>query len=364
MSKITFLIGNGFDLACGLRTKYKDTYHDYVNSTPSSPSEEIAQFKKTIQENIPTWADFEMKLIDYARTLKSEKELLTCLRDYDAFLNDYLQGVQQEFWTANSALEKGANAVIKEVGRSLSYFYTGLTENDVRGIRNVILRSTPVNYKFISFNYTDVFDRLVVSAFNCGEVSIFDASCIRSDVQHIHGILGEDVTLGIDNEAQLTDLPYGITSRGKRALIKPVFLQMYDDNRLEEAKKKKKKSDVVCIFGLSLGDSDATWRSQLASWLKANKTNHLIYYKHKNMVKKYHSTAKTQKMDDEEDSKEELISLLFDHSLEKEEKEALLNQIHAPVGVSLFNITEALKKERDNAVWKTEMKKKLETHPI
>ena len=44
MASITFMIGNGFDLACGLKSRYTDTYEGYVSSDSSSPV--IEKFKK------------------------------------------------------------------------------------------------------------------------------------------------------------------------------------------------------------------------------------------------------------------------------------------------------------------------------
>jgi len=42
---IVFIIGNGFDLNLGLKTKYTDVYKDYCK-TSTSDSELIRRFKK------------------------------------------------------------------------------------------------------------------------------------------------------------------------------------------------------------------------------------------------------------------------------------------------------------------------------
>ena len=60
------------------------------------------------------------------------------------------------------------------------------------------------------------------------------------------------------------------------------------------------------------------------------------------MNKTYHPTAVTLKMDDEEDVKEDLFSLLFREPLEKERKERIISQIHIPIGVKIFNIEHAM----------------------
>lgn len=57
-----FLIGNGFDLNCGMKTRYFDVYKGYVKE--SSSSEIIKNFKERITSNIENWGDFEMAMAD------------------------------------------------------------------------------------------------------------------------------------------------------------------------------------------------------------------------------------------------------------------------------------------------------------
>ncbi len=358
MSNITFMIGNGFDLACGLKSRYVDTYDGYI--IRSSSSLVIEKFKNTIQKNILTWADFELQLAEYAKDLKSETELIACLRDYDEFLNDYLLSEQKKFWDEYGDVLSGESYILQEMGQSLAQFYNGLTVNDVRGIDIVFKRDPNIHFNFISFNYTNLFDTFLQKTVDSGYLATnlqYRFSC--SNVLHIHGALGSDVTLGIDNENQLKGLSYGITNRAKRVLIKPVFLQNYDKNRLSTAREIITNSDIICVFGLSLGDSDLIWREQLAQWLKEDNNHHLIYYKHSNILKTYHSTALTKKMDDEEDGKAELFALLFDEIIEEEKKAEIISRIHIPVGMKLFNIEHAMSEARLLSQQKNELKAKL-----
>ena len=355
---VTFLIGNGFDLACGLKSKYLDSYDGYTTSASSSVA--VEKFKKSIERNNLTWADFEMQLAKYASEFETEEELLMCLRDYNAYLNDYLYLEQLRFWNNHKDVIVQKNAVLYEVGRSLTQFYYGLTNNDVNDISSIINSDGKVDYSFISFNYTDILDRLVKGAYDLGYLSSSDSSLVISisEVIHIHGMLRRDMVMGIDNERQLSSHSYKITRRARRSLIKPVFLQSYDQSRLDNAINIIEKSNIICIFGLSLGDSDLTWRKLLAQWLKSNRDHHLVYYNHSNMIKTYHSSAITKKMDDEEDGKEDFFSLLYNETIE-EEKESILNRIHIPVGMKLFNIDDALFEQAKIDQKKNEMRAKL-----
>lgn len=361
MPNITFMIGNGFDLACGLKSSFTDTYDGYINSAPASSSDAIDRFKRAIKKDIPTWADFEMQLANYAKELDSESQLLACIRDYDAYLSDYLQHEQQEYWKQYEYLLDRNSPVLSEIGRSLTGFYSGLTKNDIQTFQRIIQYNSSVDFRFISFNYTNLLDLFIENAFKKGAVSPpQNQTYRRSGVLHIHGALGGDVTLGVDNESQLSKLSYNVSSRGKRTIIKPVFLQSYDSNRLETAEHFIQESDIICIFGLSLGDSDLTWRKELAKWLEVERDHHLVYYKHDFMGRTYHTTAITQRMDDEDNCKEEFFPLLFGDDLENEKKAEIMKQIHIPVGVSIFNIDKAILEANKAAQKKAEIKSSLE----
>ncbi len=348
MANVVFLIGNGFDLACGLKSRYSDTYDFYIESISSIPA--ISKFKQTIKKDVSTWADFEMQLVEYAKDLETETDLLACLRDYNAFLNDYLLNQQEAFWDKYEVLIQEHNSVLKEIGRSIAKFYQGLTNNDIRAIRTSLLRDGIIHYGFINFNYTNVFDRFLDFAFKAEYVKDqleYSYSC--SEVIHIHGSLGSDVILGVDNETQLLELPYSITNKARRNIIKPVFLREFDEERFKTAADMLLKSDIVCVFGLSLGDSDYTWRKLIASWLKLETSHHLVFFKHNYMNRKYHSTAVSNKMDDEEDGKEELLSILFDEPLVDNIKKMILDKMHVPVGVRIFDF------DLDNALKEIEV---------
>ena len=341
MSVVTFLIGNGFDLACGLRSKFTHTYDEYVKS--ASKNDNIRRFKQCINSDIPTWADFEMKMADYAKTLPDERAFIECINDYKEFLNRYLLREQGRFNESLAFDITVADAARKEMEKSIDNFYDGITPNDRRIITSVL--SWPRVYCFISFNYTTVLDYLVRSVFTTeyvqGDIHLRNR---QQPVVHIHGTLNNDVVLGVDNENQLIDLPYSLSPRGKRKYIKPVFVEKYDDQRKQDALQWLNSSDVICIFGMALGDSDLTWKKELGGWLKENERHHLVYYKHSLSCKEYPLTDVTEKMDDEEDAKESFITSIFGDELNEASSKQMMNQIHIPAGVSLFRIEEAIKK--------------------
>lgn len=341
MAVVTFLIGNGFDLACGLKSKFTDTYNGYVSTESSSCI--VSQFKKTIEKDIKSWADFEMRMAEYAKTFNNENELAECVEDYSAYLDSYLLQEQKDFNDSYEATEELARSLRMEIGDSLFNFYKGLTPKDTRAIASALSDGVRRQYRFICFNYTDIFEKLVSEVFSNGEINIFsERECISKPTLHIHGKLGEDLVLGVDNEFQMSGLPYELNSKGRRAIIKPVFLEEYDDYRKKQADSFIQESNVICVFGLSLGDSDLSWRNALAEWIEKDKNNHLVYYSHDLSSRTYLSSAAGRKMADEEHYKAWLIEKLFgEKNVEKDLAKTLNAQIHIPVGKTIFNINAA-----------------------
>lgn len=98
MSRIvTFLIGSGFDLNLGLKTRYADFYPHYVRDPEfASTDREIHAFKKNFHPNPNRdvlWADFEKALGLYTTSppLDQEHSLRKCLQDFKRCFARYLQ---------------------------------------------------------------------------------------------------------------------------------------------------------------------------------------------------------------------------------------------------------------------------------
>ena len=79
---VAFLLGNGFDLQLGLKTRYENFY-EYYSKRPSA-NELISHLKEHINDYLEgkknrlpdvNWEDLEMALGKYTKELKSYEEL-------------------------------------------------------------------------------------------------------------------------------------------------------------------------------------------------------------------------------------------------------------------------------------------------
>ncbi len=357
---ITFLIGNGFDLNCGLKTSYKDVYVGYCE-TPSQ-SDLIREFKEDIEDDfkknkggkLERWGDFEVAMAGYMKKFKSEQEFLTCLRDFKNYLNQYLLTVDSEFGEIINYIRDSLYGEMKD---SLFSFYKGINNNTTYAIENqqISNRGNRIssNYKAIIFNYTSVFEKL------CNIRNKGGFALPNIDTIHIHGVLNSNVVLGMDSSSQLTDLKFKLSSKGKRAFDKNFFNESFDRRRKEAALDAINGSDVICVFGMSLGISDLTWRTTLLDWISQNEQAHLFIYKHNMSNMKVWSAD--EKMDYEEDAKNDL--LLNDWNINISATDTYFDRIHIPCGKSIFNIkpiVENYKSELEEE--KEEFRKQLESN--
>ena len=330
---ITFLIGNGFDIRLGMKTKYTDMYSSYLAA--HSPNSVIGDFKKALQKTAPdgyqTWGDFEIAMARYASNFKSESELIACVRDFKEHLGEHLTKEQDSF-RQYSKERLGHIACAKEMERSLRSFHRGQTPNVVNAIE-ALGDLEFANIKFVTFNYTTVLDQIIADY-----TSYYKNADVKKPI-HIHGSLNTDVVLGVDRTEQFDSLPYILSPRGERAFIKPSFNSQFDSARVEAAEQAITKSDVICIYGMSLGPSDDTWIRKIYDWLTIDSNHHLICFKYPSQ--KFSAWRRDEMMDMEDNHREELLSRLGG----SERLEGIDNQVHIPIGYDIFDFRNAIEEE-------------------
>lgn len=337
--RITFLLGNGLDLNCGCRSSYKDIYKFYIRQ----PSKD--EWIKKLKEEISTWSDFEMEMAKFVSACKSEQEAIDCIRDFKRQMDKYLSAENQRM---NSEIEEDEDTdffnqgILDEIKRSIQSFYKNCIPNVSIEIEKS-MKNAPIYYDFISFNYTSFLDSLLIQV--AKELSdeknksiSKDMFCEDPTLIHIHGTLGGNELVGIDDRTQFGTLPYNHDSLD-RVFIKPLLNVLIDLQRFVDASTAIKKADIICVFGMSLGDSDLTWRTELLDWLKGDEKHHLFLYDYSQ-----YNTDKfliDEKMDAESEARTAFLTRCnFDvSSFEK--------QIHIPIGVNLFNIQAQIERKKE-----------------
>lgn len=335
MTNVTFLIGNGFDLNCGLRTRFTDMYPSYLEK--ESTNAFIRKFKEDIKKDekmhFQSWSDFEMGMASYLQQLNSEEEFLSCLEDFSAHMNDYLLQEQESF----SKIVQGQISVYvtERFEKTLNSFYHGLPQNGkIKEIENR-LSVDPANYSFIIYNYTNSFDYLLDIYLHTHD-TVNMRQKFKNPI-HIHGSLAIGTALGIDNEGQIGNLKFKLSQSAKRAFIKPFYNSIFDAAIPKEALNMIIESHIICIFGKQLGQSDLTWNKAVFEWLLADSTHELIFWDHH--CSTFKSNVSFVKMNKEDETKRKI---LIDLGGNLERNSDILSQIHIPIGINAFNIRDGI----------------------
>lgn len=329
MSNLLFLIGNGFDLNCGLKSKYIDVYKYYCNKK-TNDTEVIKKFKNDLRNNYENWSDFEIGIPIYAKKLSNENELIECIRDFRKSLKEYLNIEEKKFYDTINSFPELRNLIRDETRKSINSFYKGISNNISRLVHDTNFPS------FITFNYTSILDNFIFYSYETTNDSFkFKSDRLGNNVLHIHGAYNQGTpVLGIDRIDQI-DVSYELTNKGKRTIIKPNFNSEFDDNRIESANILINDAKYICVFGLSLGLSDLMWRELIISWLDRFETHHLFIYDY--TVYNEMSLDDDERLDLEDDLKNKLF---LNWGLETSSK--LWKQIHIPCGNRIFNYKELI----------------------
>ena len=339
--EIVFLLGNGLDLNCGCKSAYLDIYKYYI-SQPSTN-----KWIETLKKDISTWGDFEMEMAGYVSGFKSEREAMICIRDFKRKMDEYLQTendrMNNEIYVGNGAAISNQK-IADEIEKSIKGFY----QNCVPNVRHEIERKInyePIYYTFISFNYTTFLDPLILNiakrlSDNKNKSIDDNMYCIDPDIIHIHGTLKGNEILGIDNVDQFGQIKYPHETLEK-SFVKPNLNNLVDSQRISNASNAIKQADIICVFGMSLGDSDLTWRKLLLDWLQSDKHHHLVMYDYSQCNTENYLID--QKIEAEDIAKEKFLTKC------NIQIQGIEKQIHIPIGANIFNIKDEIEKQKQLA---------------
>ena len=273
---ITFMIGNGFDLNLNLKTGYKDFYKYYIENT----KEDI--ISKSIKNNYELWADLELGLGLLLKDIDESQidEFLDSKANLEALLTDYLTKESSKLSIVDE------NKFAEEFTKKVVDFLDGFCTEDKNQFKSIISKTTEtINYRFITFNYTNILAKMIelVKSKSDKFTSHVAVATRHTDVlwtpHHIHGTLdGEDLILCVDNPSQIDNEILRNDRRITDYMIKTNVNKALGERKVEIAKEIIDKSKYICLFGLSIGDTDATWWKYLVEWLNRSDSNRLVLF--------------------------------------------------------------------------------------
>ena len=154
---ITFLIGNGFDINLGLKTRYVDFY-DYYQKHASEHSMILQLIRD--DKNKEKWADLELALGEKLKEINAVNvdSFMDAHAELDSLLIDYLEEEQKKY-----TIETMKDEIVTELIRSLQEFTEELSAEEQRSYQATFDadKNESLHYNFITFNYTDILDEII-----------------------------------------------------------------------------------------------------------------------------------------------------------------------------------------------------------
>ena len=270
ISNSILIIGNGFDLDLGIKTKYID----FANSEDwpfkerfSFEENTLSYFLNSHKNNVETWFDLEELLAKFARdnSIFSKEKIIDTMREFEILkkrLKEYLEKQEDVFFE-----EMKENTQTKKMSHSILQDFLKMQGR-----------------KIYTFNYT-----------NTQKIAKSLISGFEDNVTHIHGSIKENnIILGTGDQR---DIPYPFFQFYKSASPN------YSSNNLVED---LNNADEIYIFGHSLGRNDHDYFSDFFKMASSNPKTPLYSKKIKIRIFTYDNNS-------EIDIKKQLMALTNRH---------------------------------------------------
>ena len=315
---MTFLIGNGFDLGIGLKTGYKDFYDVYCQSK-SSDSEILQHFKSDILKEPETWADFESAFGEYAYHFKDAEDYMQLFEDFIRQFSLYLENEESAF--DDSKTEE----MLRGMKKALSSYYD-IRPADKDTVVSLI-ESYRKTFNFISFNYTCCLDKCI-DAVKSTPNSLASISGEIGELVHVHGYTDKDLIMGVNDASQIENEAFSQDETVLNELVKPRQNEIIKMNYDYRATQIINRSQIICVYGMSIGETDQKWWKLIMQWLQRDINNHLIVLRHRapiRMVPVWRRFVESTR------------NLLYMHGeVPAENQRVIANQIHIDVDHNIF----------------------------
>lgn len=320
--KIVYLIGNGFDLNLGMKTKYTDFYDYY--KTIDAKSENIKFLKEAINNDLVNWSDLELALGDYTKHLTSLSDFDEVYEDLLDNLAEYLKKQEDEFDFGGFNKDQFCKDIISPEN--------SLAPLDREYISNFKgkWKHTSWSINVITFNYTRSLEKLFnnnIFHLTIGKNNGFEI--YLSNVFHIHGYHDDRMIMGINDENQMANEDFRKKREIAEALIKTVCNKVYKHSIDDKCKSLIENADLICIFGSSLGETDKYWWELIGERLKHN--SELIIFKKGEEIhrRRSYKLARTER-----DIREAFLSKT---SLTDDEKSQVAERVYVSVSSNFFS---------------------------
>lgn len=339
---ITFLIGNGFDIGLGMKSSFKDFFQVYLKEYELNHGK-LDGLAEAIQQDKDTWSYFEKQLGNYTEkfTIKNINEFKNQVKDFEVKFMKYLIGLEQKLDFSDK--ERISKTMINGInGFYLNTILPVVSSNTINSLYNKC-KSENHEINFINFNYTDCLE-------NCLKM-IPDGVLKKRNYQgnprldrvgkvvHVHGFKNNNPIMGLNDVSQISNQELIKDKRFVKCIVKPIHNEAIKMNYDNEATNLIDQSIIICVYGMSLGETDKKWWQKLLKWLVANENRQLVIFTYDDQ---FETSSQFDWIDKEDDIIENLASFSHSNSFDIE---VLRNRIHIAIHKNIFEMNLTDKEE-------------------
>lgn len=326
---IVYLIGNGFDRNLGLKTSYKDFYNYYINQ--ESENDDIKRIKDSMAEQeSDLWSDLEIALGKITDKFDNSTSYIDVLRDISDNLRAYVKKESDQLHIESSAKDKLQSYLCSPFG-SLTPETNRLAEEHFNSQSREIW-----NVDIITFNYTDVIEKILGDFVN-KKIGIHHNSYevkLRS-IRHIHGTCDSSIIVGVNDTTQISNEIFKSDIDLLDWLVKPNTQECRSDGVERICKALINNANLICIFGMSFGDTDKLWWQCIKNRISANPAVRVVIYEYANRIS-FQNNRVADRGRYRRGAKRKLLSTMY---------ESLESRVFCDINTDMFNLKDFTKRD-------------------
>lgn len=145
--------------------------------------------------------------------------------------------------------------------------------------------------------------------------------------------------MGVNDVSQIKNSELAADNKFAKYIVKPLNIKANRTNNDKVAIDLIKNSQIICIYGMSLGETDKRWWSNILKWLSDDGNRQLVIFVYD---EQFTFTSQFDKLDKED----YFIDILNSYGVsEKIDAELLRDRIHIAIHKNIFSIN--LRREED-----------------
>jgi hypothetical protein len=270
--RILYIIGNGLDVALGLKTRYPDFYDYYCSLEESERNEDIIKLRKEITKNKEDWKDLECQLGKYTEKVSNSEEMEKICLNLNDSLREYLLKEQAKV----SSEDFNRKICIDRLLHPEDFLL-----NDDKDVFYNIPNTSTRYIDIITLNYTDTLEKVLFNGRNGIVDSGFDFANRRWEIgtiYHVHGTLSGSPLVGVDNIIQIANKEFAENEDIREIMIKPEANSAIKSGVDRRCRDLIERAEVIILFGVSIGETDLTWWKAIGKRLKSSGATVIIFH--------------------------------------------------------------------------------------